>query len=63
MRNVILRNIFETHMDTFTNVVICCYMFVKNPALYFVNFSEGFSILLAMVFALVDGFFLPIYLL
>jgi hypothetical protein len=50
-------------MDTFTNVVICCYMFVKNPALYFVNFSEGFSILLAMVFALVDGFFLPIYLL
>ena len=62
-RNVILRNLFETHMDTFTNVVICCYMLTKNPALYFVNATESFAIILAMVFAVIDGLFLPIYLL
>lgn len=28
-RQIILRNLFETHMDTFINVVICCIMFVK----------------------------------
>lgn len=28
-RKIILRNLFETHMDTFINVVICCIMFVK----------------------------------
>ena len=50
-------------MDTFTNVVICCYMLTKNPALYFVNATESFAIILAMVFAVIDGLFLPIYLL